>query len=207
MLEKNKKTAAPVKAKKSATSGTRSSAVKRKSASDSVERPASKSRKPSAGPAASEVKTVKSRTKKTANPAEVTPAKTKSIRKKTETAAAPSVSSDKTEQLHQVIIDAIQDKKGHEIISLDLRNIKDAVADYFIVVHGDSKPQVKAIRDSVVEKAREAGFKPYHTEGEKQGDWIIVDFADIVVHVFEREKRFYYQLEEIWHDARTTNYR
>lgn len=109
-------------------------------------------------------------------------------------------------QFRKLIVEAILDKKGHEVISLDLRKISDAVADFFIVVHGDSRPQVKAIRDSVVEKAAEAGVRPFHTEGERQGEWIIIDFADVVVHVFEKEKRFFYQLEELWHDAKTTKH-
>jgi ribosome-associated protein len=109
-------------------------------------------------------------------------------------------------KFRKLIVEAILDKKGHDVISLDLRKISDAVADFFIIVHGDSRPQVKAIRDSVVEKAFEAGLRPYHTEGERQGEWIIIDFADVVVHVFEKEKRFFYQLEELWHDAKTTKY-
>lgn len=111
-----------------------------------------------------------------------------------------------TADLHQLIIDAILDKKGKELVSLDLRKIKDTPSDFFIVTHGDSSTQVKAIFDSVLEKAKENKQQPYRTESGKGAEWMIIDFVDITVHVFYREKRDFYALEELWSDAKSTAY-
>ncbi len=111
-----------------------------------------------------------------------------------------------TEKLHKLIIDAILDKKGHEVISLDLRKIKDTPADYFVVTHGDSSTQVKAISDNVIDSTCKEGLQPYKTEGTKNGEWVIIDYVDVVVHVFYREKRDFYALEELWNDAKSTQY-
>lgn len=111
-----------------------------------------------------------------------------------------------TEKLHAVVIDAILDKKGKDVVSLDLRKIKETPSDFFIVTHGDSNTQVKAIFDSVLEQANKAGFKPYHSEGIKNAEWAIIDFVDITVHIFYREKRDFYGLEELWNDAKAVKY-
>ena len=108
--------------------------------------------------------------------------------------------------LKKVVIDAILDKKGNEVVSLDLRKIKDTAADYFIITHGDSNTHVRAISQYVIEKAGGEGFRPYHTEGSKNAEWIIIDFVDIVVHIFYRERREFYALEELWNDAKTTKH-
>lgn len=111
-----------------------------------------------------------------------------------------------TENLKKVVVDAILDKKGHQVISLDLKKIKDTPSDYFIITHGDSSTQVRAIYMSVVEQAEKHGFNPYHTEGMKNGEWIIVDFVDVVVHIFYRDKRDFYALEDLWNDAKLTKH-
>lgn len=111
-----------------------------------------------------------------------------------------------TENLKKVVIDAIEDKKGHQIISLDLKKIKDTPSDYFIITHGDSSTQVRAIYMNVVEQAEKHGIKPYHTEGMKNAEWIIIDFVDVVVHVFYRDKRDFYALEDLWSDAKQTRH-
>src|SRR5258708_6853762 len=100
-----------------------------------------------------------------------------------------------TESLKKVVIDALLDKKGHDVVSLDLRKIKDTPSDFFIVTHGDSSTQVRALYLAVVETAAEHGFAPYHMEGMQNSEWIIVDFVDVVVHIFHREKRDFYALE------------
>jgi ribosome-associated protein len=112
-----------------------------------------------------------------------------------------------TENLKKVVIDAILDKKGHQVISLDLRKIKDTPSDYFIITHGDSSTQVRAIYSNVVDEAEKHGFRPYHTEGMKNSEWIIIDFVDVVVHVFYREKRDFYALEDLWSDAKQTTHK
>ena len=111
-----------------------------------------------------------------------------------------------TESLRKIVIDAILDKKGHEVISLDLKKIKDTPSDYFIITHGDSSTQVRAIYNNVVDEAEKHGLRPYHTEGMKNSEWIIIDFVDVVVHVFYRERRDFYALEDLWSDAKSTKH-
>jgi ribosome-associated protein len=111
-----------------------------------------------------------------------------------------------TESLKKVVIDAILNKKGRDVLSLDLKKIKDTPSDYFIITHGDSSTQVRAIYLNVVEEAEKHGFKPYHAEGMKNSEWIIIDFVDVVVHVFYRDKREFYGLEELWNDAKLTRH-
>jgi ribosome-associated protein len=111
-----------------------------------------------------------------------------------------------TDALQQLVIEAILDKKGNDVVSLDLRKIKDTPSDYFVITHGDSSTQVKAIYDNVLKTAKEAGFNPYKTEGAKGAEWMIIDFVDVTVHVFYREKRDFYCLEELWSDAKITSY-
>lgn len=108
----------------------------------------------------------------------------------------------------EVFVGAIQDKKGEEIVCLDLRKLEDAVADYFIICHGDSQPQVKAITDSVAETAQKVlDEKPWHMEGYSNLEWVLMDYVNVVVHVFLRDKRYFYNLEELWSDAKAKVYR
>lgn len=110
------------------------------------------------------------------------------------------------ESLKKIVVDAILDKKGREVVSLDLRKIKDAPSDFFVISHGDSNTQVRALYESVIKQAKENGFQPYHTEGSGNSEWIIVDFVDVVVHIFQRDRRDFYALEELWNDAKLTKY-
>lgn len=112
-----------------------------------------------------------------------------------------------TAKLRKIIVDALLDKKGNEIVTLDLRNLNDRPADFFIITHGDSTTQVKALADNVEKKTLENGIKLLRKEGVKNSEWIIIDFADVLVHIFHREKRDFYQLEELWHDAKRTLHR
>lgn len=100
------------------------------------------------------------------------------------------------------IVEAIQDKKGEHVIMMDLRKIPEAVADYFIICEATSTTQVRAIADHVSEKVREScGERPYHVEGHTALQWVIIDFVNVVVHVFLPETRRFYRLEEMWSDA------
>ena len=103
-------------------------------------------------------------------------------------------------KLFKTILEAIQEKKGNEIVSLDLKKIDEAVADFFILCEGQSHIQVKAIADNVQDKVyKVCGEKPYHVE---QGDhWTLVDYVNIVVHIFQQEQRQFYKLESLWEDA------
>lgn len=103
-------------------------------------------------------------------------------------------------EIFKTIIDAIQDKKGERIVSLDLREIEEAVADFFIICDAQSKIQVKAIADNVEKEVKEKlGEKPYHAESGEQ--WTLVDYVNIVVHVFQTEERSFYDIEGLWMDA------
>lgn len=107
----------------------------------------------------------------------------------------------------KTIIAAIQEKKGENIISLDLRKINEAVADFFIICEAGNQPQLKAIADNVEEKVKElCGEKPYHHEGYQALQWVLVDYVNVVVHVMLTETRKFYKLEEMWSDASVLNY-
>jgi len=110
------------------------------------------------------------------------------------------------EVLLSIIIEAIQEKKGKDIALLDLRGLEQAVCDYFIICHGDSSTQVGALTGCIEEFAmKKAGIKPFHVEGMQNAQWVLLDFMDIVVHVFQKEFRFLYQLEQLWSDAKIKN--
>jgi ribosome-associated protein len=101
-----------------------------------------------------------------------------------------------------VIIQSIQEKKGENIISIDLRNIPDAVSDFFIICDATSTTQVKAIADHVEKKTTEVlGENPWHSEGYANLQWVLLDYVDTVVHIFHKPQRDFYQLEELWSDA------
>ncbi len=100
------------------------------------------------------------------------------------------------------IIKGIQEKKGENIISIDLRKIQDAVCDYFIVCDAPSTTQVKAIADNVMRLTEEEmGEKPWHHEGTQRAEWVLLDYVDTVVHIFLTPQRKFYQLEELWSDG------
>lgn len=105
--------------------------------------------------------------------------------------------------LRDTAIKAISDKQGNEIISLDLREITDDISDHFIVCDASSTTQVKAIADNVMKQVKEAtGENPWHKEGFENLEWILLDYVDVVVHIFQTEKREFYQIEDLWSDAK-----
>ncbi|MDF2193630.1 ribosome silencing factor [Paraflavitalea sp. CAU 1676] len=108
----------------------------------------------------------------------------------------------KNSKIFKAIIHAIQEKKGSHIISIDLRKIPEAIADFFIICEAGSTTQVKAIADFVEAHVQEAAKDtPYHHEGHQGAQWVIVDYVNIVVHVMLPETRKFYKLEEMWSDA------
>lgn len=108
----------------------------------------------------------------------------------------------KNSKLFKAIIHAIQDKKGSNIISLDLRKIPEAVADFFIICEANSTTQVKAISDNVEFYVKTVTDEsPYRHEGQQAAHWILVDYINVVVHVMQPETRKFYKLEEMWSDA------
>jgi len=105
-------------------------------------------------------------------------------------------------KLFKAIIQAIQEKKGEQIISLDLRKIPEAVADFFIICQADNTTQLKAIADSVEDAVKnQCGERPFKHEGRQALQWILIDYVNIVVHIMLPEPRKFYQLEEMWSDA------
>ena len=108
----------------------------------------------------------------------------------------------KSSKIIKTIIAAIQDKKGENIISLDLRKINEAVADFFIICEAGNPPQIKAIAENVERKVKERCEEyPWHHEGYKTLQWVLLDYVNVVVHVMLPETRRFYKLEEMWSDA------
>lgn len=101
------------------------------------------------------------------------------------------------------IIEGIQQKKGKEIVDLDLTHVQNAFCDHFVICHADSNTQVNAIADSVEKRVREEmNERAGHREGMDNAMWVLLDYRDIIVHIFQTEIRAYYKLEELWGDAR-----
>lgn len=118
----------------------------------------------------------------------------------------PKKKSD-SEILAENIIEAISDKKGKHIVLMDLREIPNAVASFFIICHGTSRPQLSAIADGIEEATRrKMEMKPWHKEGTENAEWILLDYVDVVVHIFREDRRDFYQLEKLWADARTREF-
>ena len=108
-----------------------------------------------------------------------------------------------TKKLVGTIVEGLFKKKGIDVVSLDLTAIENTVCKYFIVCHADSDRQVDALADSVVETVREGtGEKVWHKEGLDTSTWVLLDYADVVVHIFQKEYRDLYKLEELWADAK-----
>ena len=113
----------------------------------------------------------------------------------------------KNSKFFKAIIHAIKEKKGDNIVSLDLRKIPEAVADFFIICEASSTTQVKAIADFVDEHVRKTVQEaPYHSEGHQTAHWILIDYVNIVVHVMLPETRKFYKLEEMWNDGEGEEY-
>ncbi len=98
-------------------------------------------------------------------------------------------------------IQAASDKKAEDIVALDLRGVA-SFADYFLICSGTSTRQVQAIAEAILEKLEEHGIRPLHLEGETVAQWILIDYGDLIVHVFEHTARQYYDLERLWRDAK-----
>lgn len=112
------------------------------------------------------------------------------------------------EKLADVVVHGIQEKKGHDIVKLNLAKIPNSITDFFVICHGNSRTQVEAIAESVEAEVKKAtGSNPWHKEGYENAEWILLDYFDVVVHIFQEESRKYYQLEKLWADAPRTEVR
>ncbi|MCH2234566.1 MAG: ribosome silencing factor [Crocinitomicaceae bacterium] len=114
-------------------------------------------------------------------------------------------SSNKDNQLLiETIIDGIQDVKGKDIVVLDMEKLPNSVAQYFVICSGESSTQVDSIAQTIARKTKtELHEKPWHQEGMNNAEWILLDYVNVVVHVFYRDRREFYNLEDLWADAKT----
>jgi len=108
----------------------------------------------------------------------------------------------KNSKIFKTIIQAILDKKGEQIVSLDLRKIPEAVSDFFIICQASNNNQLRAIADNIEEEVKnQCGETPFKHEGRQAEQWILIDYVNVVVHIMLPEPRKFYQLEELWSDA------
>ncbi|AIZ64615.1 iojap family protein [Hymenobacter sp. DG25B] len=107
-----------------------------------------------------------------------------------------------SDRLAEVVVRGMQEKKAADIVVLDLKDLKNAVADYFVICSASSDTQLDAIARSVEEEVEKlTGQSPWQTEGRMQREWVLLDYVDVVVHIFLRDRRQFYALEELWGDA------
>ncbi len=110
-------------------------------------------------------------------------------------------------QLSEAVVDSILDTKGKDVVVMDLRELTDAFCDYFVICHGTSTTQVKSIGENIVERIKkEFDDRPLSSEGKTNSEWVLVDYVNVVIHIFLKDRREFYQLEELWGDAKVTRY-
>ena len=113
--------------------------------------------------------------------------------------------NDNTEEVLATIVETMQEAKAKEVTSLNLKELQSAVTDYFVICHAQSKTQVNAIAEKIIDNVRnKLHVHVYHEEGFENSEWILLDYVDVVVHVFLEPKRDFYRLEELWADAEKT---
>lgn len=115
--------------------------------------------------------------------------------------------TDASVKLADIAVHGMQEKKAKNIVKIDLRKLGSAVTDFFVICHGDSDRQIEAIADSVEHEIQKAtGEKPFSREGYKSSDWVLLDYVNVVIHVFLREKREFYGIEDLWNDGIITEF-
>ena len=105
-------------------------------------------------------------------------------------------------QMAQLVCRALDEKKGRDIKVIDIHDVS-VIADYFVIASGSNQNQVHAMVDNVEEQLGRAGFEPKQVEGVRNSSWILMDYGDVIVHVFDEENRLFYDLERIWRDGKT----
>jgi len=108
------------------------------------------------------------------------------------------------EELSKLIVKGMEEKKASDIVVMDLRGIKNSFTDFFVICSGNSDTQIEAISDSIEEMTLKLKEKPWRSEGKDNKQWILIDYINVVAHVFLKEKRDFYGLEELWGDAKIT---
>lgn len=109
--------------------------------------------------------------------------------------------ADESKKMALIAYEAMEDKKAEDVCAIEIGEIS-TIADYFVIGSGNSVSQVEAITDNVKEQLHNAGYEPKRVEGARSCGWVLLDFGDIVVHVFSKEDRLFYDLERIWRDGR-----
>ena len=107
----------------------------------------------------------------------------------------------KAAQMAKMAVDALEAKKGEDICIIDISGVS-VLADYFLIANGNNKNQVQALIDHVEETLGKAGFSPRSVEGYQTANWILMDYGDVIVHVFDRQNRLFYDLDRIWRDGK-----
>jgi ribosome-associated protein len=108
-------------------------------------------------------------------------------------------------ELSKIVVKGMQEKKGQDIVVMDLRKVKNAFTDYFVICSGGSDTQIDAIGESIdYEVFKALNENPFHKEGKENKEWILLDYVNVVAHVFKKEKRDFFRLEELWGDAEIT---
>lgn len=113
------------------------------------------------------------------------------------------MADERSKKMASLAYHALEDKKAMDISAIDIGHVS-VVADYFIIASGDNRNQVQAMADNVEEVLGRAGYIPKDMEGYRNANWILLDFGDLVVHIFDRENRVFYDLERIWRDGKRT---
>jgi ribosome-associated protein len=110
--------------------------------------------------------------------------------------------SEAPDMLADIVVQGMLERKALDIVKLNLAKVPNSITDYFVICHGNSRSQVEAIADSVQAEVKKAvGLNPWHKEGQENAEWILLDYFDVVVHIFQPEARGFYKLEKLWNDA------
>ena len=116
------------------------------------------------------------------------------------------ISENMSQELCDIIVEGMQKNKANDIVVLDLRGIGSAVCDFFVICSGDSSTQVDGITDNIIRHTRaELAEKPWSIEGKNNSEWVLMDYVNVVAHVFYKETRAFFDLEDLWADAERTN--
>ena len=111
-----------------------------------------------------------------------------------------------SEKLTELVVKGMQEKKAEDIVIMDLREVKNAIADFFVLCSGNSDKQLSAISDSVDEFVyKDLKENPWHSEGKNNKEWMLLDYITVVAHIFKKDKREFFALEKLWGDAKTTS--
>ena len=113
----------------------------------------------------------------------------------------PENGKDRSAELARIAISALEDKKAEDVRVIDIGDVS-VLADYFIIANGNNRTQVQAMADEVEQRLGRAGAEPKQIEGYQTGNWVLLDFGDVIIHIFDAPNRLFYDLERIWKDGR-----